>query len=579
MPACEREAADAAELRAMEMSSMPNLQNPPFPVLPHIHFLADDKYPAYYPPGDSRRDDSRYVYVHYFAQPVPAGAVKDRESHGRIYAHVGQIMAKPGAVKGWSDLCRYCARPLRYNEVIAGPSRDRGSMGKPMQYWHEDCDRPFGAIHGAHIPYSQHAVPTRHQNTVHDPFWHGDTDTQQSDDSQRDSTADDSRGDSHDNESGSAADTNDQAALDALTDRIVGAINDKLRAEFAASQAAQNAKIAELERQRAQDQDRIAELENARQERSQHVTHWLRGEDVTRRLSEGLRHQSYDLLLRTALGTTRGTYRQWWLKGPAGTGKTTAASMLANDLALALGKTLGTDFHFVASGTVSSQYELQGFRDIHGTLHLHEMFRAWTEGGVIIFDEFAGNPRDVVLWLNGGLSADGWLQFCHGMFKRHPLCFCLAADNTWGYGGDALYDRNPVDQSSLNRFQKIHWPADERLEHAMTGTGQMVVDWVDAVQATRKLINDGEAQVLISPRQMVVGEMQIESARLTAAEIVHVCCADLMSTDTWAQFGQPILAWQAKYSAEIDRRIAAREAAARDQYMQNVICEQIAGVN
>jgi hypothetical protein len=95
---------------------------------------------------------------------------------------------------------------------------------------------------------------------------------------------------------------------------------------------------------------------------------------------DGLRHKAYEDLLADILAfqATKETVRaNFWLVGPAGTGKTTAGKMLS--------KHLGLPFYF--NGAIDSEYKLRGFIDAQGRVVATPFRRAYEHGGVYLFDE------------------------------------------------------------------------------------------------------------------------------------------------------------------------------------------------
>jgi len=200
-------------------------------------------------------------------------------------------------------------------------------------------------------------------------------------------------------------------------------------------------------------ESRIIELINEHAPKPSQVAITIaRGPDIQK--AEGLFHYKFALVV-TAIAA--GLHVM--LVGPAGSGKTTLGHQVA--------EALGLPFYF--TGAIASEYKLSGFIDAQGVFRSMPFFKAFTEGGVFLFDEIDASMPQALLAFNAAL-ANGHADFPTGNFKRHPDFRCIAAANTFGRGSSRLYvGRNQLDAASLDRFVTIALDYDTRLEAAMLG--------------------------------------------------------------------------------------------------------------
>lgn len=175
----------------------------------------------------------------------------------------------------------------------------------------------------------------------------------------------------------------------------------------------------------------------------------------------GATHPKMATLLKAATARTpKGMRLNVWLTGPAATGKTHAAELVAEAL----------DLPFYTHGAMAMTHELMGFIDAGGTYQRTAFREAFEFGGVCLFDEIDSWEAQPTLALNAAL-ANGCAAFPDGMVKRHSDCLIIAAANTNGNGATAEYiGRNKLDAAFLSRFAvKIEWQRDVAFELAIGG--------------------------------------------------------------------------------------------------------------
>ena len=207
------------------------------------------------------------------------------------------------------------------------------------------------------------------------------------------------------------------------------------------------------------------------------------------------------------------------LAGPAGSGKTSGAERASKKMQLA--------FYPQSVGAQTSLAQLMGYMDAQGK-YVRTIFRdAFEKGGVFLLDEIdAGNPN-VLTALNSAL-ANEYCSFPDLVVKKHPDFICIAAGNTWGSGADRLYvGRNQLDAATLDRFAKVVWDYDEKLEVKISGN----CSWARRVQALRKSAWTQKLRVIVSPRATLGGAKML-AAGFSQSEVEDILIFNATDTTT-----------------------------------------------
>jgi hypothetical protein len=238
----------------------------------------------------------------------------------------------------------------------------------------------------------------------------------------------------------------------------------------------------------------------------------------------GLRHKAFDDLLADILAfeATKQTHRaNFWLVGPAGTGKTTAAEKAA--------ESLGLPFYF--NGAIDSEYKLRGFIDANGRIINTPFRRAYEKGGVYLFDEVDSSLPSACLAFNAAL-ANGKYDFpgVDEPIARHPNCFVLAASNTWGGPDGGYVGRFRQDAAFMDRFLRVPWDTDELLERALCSNQ----DWCAYVQSVRAKANANGVEHLVSPRATFNGDALLAVGR-PWERVVDICVRKGLNDADWAK--------------------------------------------
>jgi MoxR-like ATPase len=170
----------------------------------------------------------------------------------------------------------------------------------------------------------------------------------------------------------------------------------------------------------------------------------------------GYRHFNHEALLRIVRARVNA-----WLVGPAGSGKTSAAEKVAEDL--------GLPFYSKSVGPQTSESALLGYQDANGRTVRTLLREAFENGGVFLLDEIdAANPA--VLVVVNALLANGSCAFPDRVVPKHPDFVLIAGANTIGQGADRQYvGRNQIDAATLDRFANLVWDYDPAIEAAVAG--------------------------------------------------------------------------------------------------------------
>jgi len=188
-----------------------------------------------------------------------------------------------------------------------------------------------------------------------------------------------------------------------------------------------------------------------------------------------------------------------WMAGPAGSGKTTAASMAA--------EMLGLPYQEVSVGPATSQWDLYGWMNIEGRYIKGAMRDIYENGGVLMLDEIDNANPSVLVAINSAL-ANGYANFPDARVKKHENFVCIAGANTFGRGADAMYcGRNQIDAATLDRFKFLPFEYDEEAELDWAGHDQR--EWVEFVQKVRHAAFNRQMRVVVSPRASINGADEI----------------------------------------------------------------------
>ena len=166
-----------------------------------------------------------------------------------------------------------------------------------------------------------------------------------------------------------------------------------------------------------------------------------------------------------------------YLYGPAGTGKTTAAEHIAGALHL--------PFYFTPS--VFEKFDLTGFVDGNGRLIDTPFIKAFTKGGLFLFDEWDVSDPQSIKFFNMVLSQRMFVIPKYGIVKAHKDFHIMAAGNTKGTGATANYPTALVqDASCRNRFTPIYYGYNDNVEMKLAQRDRALISFVHDLRAAVK---------------------------------------------------------------------------------------------
>lgn len=214
------------------------------------------------------------------------------------------------------------------------------------------------------------------------------------------------------------------------------------------------------------------------------------------------------------------------LVGPAGTGKTTAAEMIA--------KALGLEFYPLSVGPQTSKSDLVGYSDAHGRPVRTPFWDAFEYGGLCLLDELDAGHAGVLTQINSPIANKRGVFGGSTIIKGHEKFRLIAALNTFGMGASAQYvGRNQLDAATRDRFTWIKWGYDVALEQRIAAEyGQL--DWCQYVHKVRKIAETNGLRVVVSTRAIISGARLLARGR-KLDEVRAAVLFDKMSTDDVAK--------------------------------------------
>ncbi len=266
------------------------------------------------------------------------------------------------------------------------------------------------------------------------------------------------------------------------------------------------------------DEDRIREIIREESPVTRVEVQTARGATV----DVGVQHKAFPTLLAAVqVGPVM-------LVGPAGSGKTHAASAVADALEL--------PFYCQSVCAQTSVYRLEGYQDANGQYVRSPLRDAYENGGVYLLDEVDNGNANALAVLNAALS-NGHYSFPDRQVPRHSDFHCIAGANTYGHGADRQYvGRNALDGAFLDRFAVLTWDYDATLERTLAGDDA----WTETVQALRARAEELRLQVIISPRASIQGAKLLE-AGMPRDTVLDLTVRKGLDGATWDKLSEGIL--------------------------------------
>jgi cobaltochelatase CobS len=208
---------------------------------------------------------------------------------------------------------------------------------------------------------------------------------------------------------------------------------------------------------------------------------------------KGLKHRQLETLLKVL-----GTKQNVLMVGSAGTGKSHAVEQCADALCL--------DFYSMSLSPQTTKSDIFGYGDVNGNFVETPFYKAFSQGGIMLFDEIDAGNAGVLVAINSALS-NGFTSFpIVGNVKRHKDFIIVGTANTYGFGADRQYvGRNQLDGATLDRFTIINWQIDEDLESKLAGDTEQNIKWLKFIRETRQYLNNNSVRAIVSPRAVIRG--------------------------------------------------------------------------
>jgi len=146
-----------------------------------------------------------------------------------------------------------------------------------------------------------------------------------------------------------------------------------------------------------------------------------------------------------------------FLSGPAGSGKSTMAMQIAQDLSLT--------FHSISCTKQMSVNALLGFISINGVYIPTQLRNAFENGGMFLLDEADAADPNVLLCLN--TIENGFISFPDGIVQKHQNFRLILTANP-SDAHSTYTGRSKLDFSTLDRYFHITLDRDPELELSLT---------------------------------------------------------------------------------------------------------------
>jgi MoxR-like ATPase len=175
------------------------------------------------------------------------------------------------------------------------------------------------------------------------------------------------------------------------------------------------------------------------------------------------------------------------LTGDAGSGKTTLAKQLAEDMKL--------HFYSISLTRQTTLSHLLGFISVNGTYVESSLRRCFQHGGLMLLDEIDAGDPNVLLSLN--TIENGYISFPDALVECHQDFRLVATSNPQDqhqfYTG-----RAKLDAATLDRFDIVEIERDDDLEKSLVDD-----DAHARMQILRKILSDMNSSKRISMRDAI----------------------------------------------------------------------------
>ena len=184
---------------------------------------------------------------------------------------------------------------------------------------------------------------------------------------------------------------------------------------------------------------------------------------------------------------------------------------------------MGLPFYY--TNCVLTKHDLVGYGDANGKYVSTAFFKAFTEGGVFMLDEFDASDESAAITLNAAL-ANRYFDFpVIGNVEAHPNFKIIACGNTCGRGADEEYTgRNCLDAATLDRFSVVKIDYDERVEKRIANTE--IVDFIHDLRESR---DNANIKMILGYR--VIERLSKLESKFRATDLVEMTVTKGMDKD------------------------------------------------
>lgn len=209
------------------------------------------------------------------------------------------------------------------------------------------------------------------------------------------------------------------------------------------------------------------------------------------KIEAGLQHEKFDTLAKLL-----NIQMNVWVAGPSGTGKTRAA--------LEISKALGRKFYRISCGPQTTASVIFGHTTANGGYAAGPAYTAFREGNcVLLFDEADHLMGGIATMVNGLLDGAP-VTFPSGETLAQPKdCAVMVAANTFGVPTPEYPNAQKFSPASRNRFAKIFWDYDTKLETALYAVTPQMKKWVTYCHKVRDAVKkNGIRDLAVTMRSM-----------------------------------------------------------------------------
>lgn len=192
-----------------------------------------------------------------------------------------------------------------------------------------------------------------------------------------------------------------------------------------------------------------------------------------------------------------------YLVGPAGSGKSKVAEIVAEELA--------KPYSAPPIGRETTIAQLFGYFNASGEYVRTPIRERAESGGVLHLEEIDFASPAVGTALNA-LLANDYIGFPDTVVKRHADFIIIASANTYGTGANATYiGSQGLNAATLDRFTFVDFPYDPKLEMKIAPNRE----WCKHVQSIRAKVEKLGLKHVVSPRATIKGGKLINSGKFT----------------------------------------------------------------